>query len=196
MGSVRRSFFLALSCLWILTTGSTCQSSVESGHFQAQGNGAAVVLVVLVGAGVACLADLDDCGGREPTALDRAEMTFEAGLERLKRGDSSGLGWICLAGLQGNARAQYFYGVHLLREDPRNLAASLAWLKRAAAQDHKAAGYVLSQMTDRTEDASAGPAGRPTAIPPPALRACLTGPASERSAAIPDARLRKQDLPG
>ncbi len=191
---MRHSFFLALAWLWILTTGSTCQSSVESSHFQAQGNGAAVVLVVLVGAGVACLADLDDCGGREPTAVDRAQMTFEAGLARLKRGDSSGLDWICLAGLQGNARAQYYYGVHLLREGPENRAASLAWLKRAAAQDHKAAGYVLRQMTDWTDGASAGPAGQPPAVAPPALRACVTGPAPGQSAAVLQALAMTRDL--
>lgn len=196
MGFMRHWFFLGLLSLWILTTGSTCQSSIEGSHFQAQGNGAAVILVVLVGAGVACLASLDDCGGREPTALDQAQMTFESGLERLKQGDSSGLDWICLAGLHGNASAQYFYGVHLFREDPANLAASVAWLKRAAAQDHKAARFVLRQMTNWRNDASAGPVRQPPAVAPPALHACLARTASGRSAAAPDETGLERDLRG
>lgn len=196
MGSVRRSFSLAFLFLWILTTGSTCQSSIEGGHFQAQGSGLAVIAVVLVAAGVSCLADSEICGGREPTASDQAQLDFETGLSRLKKGDSSGLSWICLAGLHGNARAQYFYGVYLLRRNPANPAASLVWLRRAAAQDHKAAGFVLRQMTAGTKDSSAGSAAQPTGIAPPALRACATGAAAGGPAGVMDAWLRQPSLPG
>ncbi len=178
MGSVRRSFILALLFIWILTTGSTCQSSVTGSHFQARGEGAAVILVVLVAAGVACLASENGCRESEPTPLDRVHMTFESGVDLIKKGDSTGLDWICLAGHQGYAKAQYYYGVHLFRHNPTNSLESLAWLKRAAAQDHKAARHMLVQMTDWTRAASDGPAQGPLAVAPPALRACVTEPAT------------------
>ncbi len=178
MGSLRRSFILALLCIWILTTGSTCQSTVTGSSFQAQGEGAGVILVVLVAAGVACLASEYGCQGREPTPFDQVQGTFESGVDLIKTGNSAGLDWICLAGHQGYARAQYYYGVHLFRQDPTNSVESLAWLKRAAAQDHKAARHLLVQMTDWTRAASDGPALGPLAVAPPALRACVTGPAT------------------
>lgn len=178
MGSVRHFFILALLFTWILTTGSTCQSSVTGSHFQARGEGAAVILVVLVAAGVACLASENGCRESEPTPLDQVHMTFEAGVDLIEKGDSAGLDWICLAGHQGYAKAQYYYGVHLFRHDPTNSVESLAWLKRAAAQDHKAARHLLVQMTDWTRAASDGPALGPLAVAPPALRSCVTGPAT------------------
>jgi TPR repeat protein len=176
MGSVSRRLVFALLGVWFLTTGSTCQSTLQSSSFRAQGNGAAaVVLVVLVGAGVACLADPEGCGGREPTPFDQVRMTFESGVDRLEKGDSSGLQLICLAGLQGYAKAQYFYGVHLFRQDPAHPAQSLAWLRRAAAQDHKAARFVVAQTTGRSNEPSTGPNLEPLPVPPPALRACTMG---------------------
>lgn len=110
--------------------------------------------------------------------FDQVQMTFESGVDLIKKGDSTGLDWICLAGHQGYAKAQYYYGVHLFRHDPTNSAESLAWLKRAAAQDHKAARHMLVQMTYWTRESSDGPALRPLAVAPPALRACVTGPAT------------------
>lgn len=182
MGSVRRSYVFVLLCLWILTTGSTCQSTVQGGSLQVQGNNGGAVLVVLVAVGVACLANPEACGGREPTPLDKVRMTFESGLDLLDRGDPAGLDRICIAGFQGDARAQYFYGIYLLRQGPTERAASLAWLKRAAAQDHKAARYVLAQLTGRAAAPGPGPVRRPQAVPPPALHACLTGPRPGRAA--------------
>lgn len=196
MGSTRRSFIFALLCLWIMTTGSTCQSTFQGSTFQAQGQGAGVILVVLVGAGVACLANLDDCGGREPTPLERVHKTFESGLALLDRGDPSGLDLICLAGLQGDPQAQYFYGVHLLRRDPAHVAESLAWLRRAAAQDHKAARYVLVQMADRRRGASTGPLRQPLAVAPPALQACVTRPPAGKRAHALEALSRAHDPRG
>ncbi len=175
MGSLRRTFIFALLCIWILTTGSTCQSTVTGSSFQARGEGAAVILVVLVAAGVACLASENGCQGREPTPLDQVQTTFESGVDLIKNGNSAGLDWICLAGHQGYAKAQYYYGVHLFRHDPTNSVESLAWLKRAAGQDHKAARHLLVQMTDWTSEAWNAPAPRPLAVAPPALRACVTG---------------------
>jgi hypothetical protein len=178
MGSLRRTFIFALLCIWILTTGSTCQSTVTGSSFQARGEGAAVILVVLVAAGVACLASENGCQGREPTPFDQVQTTFESGVDLIKQGNSTGLDWICLAGHQGYAKAQYYYGVHLFRRDPTNSVESLAWLKRAAGQDHKAARHMLVQMTDWTSGAWDVPAPRPLAVAPPALRACVTEPAA------------------
>ena len=137
-----------------------------------------MILVVLVAAGVACLASENGCQGREPAPFDQVQTTFESGVDLIKKGNSAGLDWICLAGHQGYAKAQYYYGVHLFRHDPTNSVESLAWLKRAAAQDHKAARYMLVQMTDWTRGAWNAPAPRPLAVAPPALRACVTGPAA------------------
>ena len=188
MGSLRRSFIFALLCIWILTTGSSCQSTVTGSSFQAQGEGAGVILVVLVAAGVACLANEYGCRGRPPTPLEQVQGTFESGVDLIKQGDSAGLDWICLAGHQGYARAQYYYGVHLFRQDPTNSVESLAWFRRAAAQDHKAARQMLVQMTDWTSGAWDGPAPRPLTVAPPALRACVTGPASVRPVHALEAR--------
>lgn len=196
MGSDRRVFVLALLCLWVLTTASTCQSTVRSSNFRAQGNGAGVVLVVLAGVAVACLASPEGCGEREPTPLDQVRMTFESGVDLLDKGDPSGLDWICVAGFQGDPRAQYFYGIHLLRQGPTQTAASLAWLNRAAAQDHKAARYVLVQLTGKAIEPPVGPIPRPQSVPPPALHACLTGPRSGRPDPVLEARGEPRDLRG
>jgi len=196
MGTMRRGYAFALLCLWILTTGSTCQSSFQGGSFQAQGNNGGAVLVVLVAVGISCLANPEVCGGREPTPLDKVRMTFESGVDLLDKGDSAGLDWICVAGFQGDARAQYFYGIYLLRQGPSRRAASLAWLKRAAAQDHKAARYVLGQLTGRAAAPGSGPVQRPRSVPPPALHACLTDPRPGRPAAILEAAGAAADLSG
>jgi hypothetical protein len=176
MGSVRHIYVFVLLCLWVLTTGSSCQSTAQSGSLQVQGNNGAAVVVVLVAVGVACLANPEACGGGEPTPLDKVRMTFESGIDLLDQGDPAGLERICIAGFQGDARAQYFYGTYLLRLGPAQRAASLAWLKRAAAQDHKAARYVLARLTGRGVAPASGPVRRPQAVPPPALHACLNGP--------------------
>ena len=196
MGSVRRSFVLALLCIWILTTGSTCQSSYQGSHFQAQGNGAGVIVVVLVAVAVSCLTSPYGCGDREPMPFDQVQMTFESGVGLIKNGSSSGLDWICLAGHQGYAKAQYYYGVHLFRHDPTNSVESLVWLKHAAAQDHKAARHMLSQMTDWRREAWDAPALRPLAVAPPALRACVTRPAAAPPAPVLEAMGSQYDARG
>lgn len=196
MGSDRRAFVLSLLCLWVLTTGSTCQSTVQGGSFRAQGNGAGVVLVALAGVAVACLASPEGCGEREPMPLDHVRMTFESGVDLLEKGDPSGLDWICVAGFQGDPRAQYLYGIHLFRQDPTQTAASLAWLNRAAAQDHKAARHVLIQLTGRAIDPPVGPILRPRSVPPPALHACLAGPGPGRPDHILEAGGEARELRG
>ena len=123
-------------------------------------------------------------------------MTFDAGVDRLDKGDPSGLDTICIAGFQGDARAQYFYGVYLLRRGPAQTAASLAWLRRAAAQDHKAARHVLAQLTGRPLRAPTGPSLQPRSVPPPAIHACLTGPRPGRPAAILEAKGDGPELRG
>jgi hypothetical protein len=145
---MRRGFIFGLLCIWIATTGSTCQSSFTSGSFQAQGEGAGVVLVVLVAAGVSCLASEYGCRARPPGPFDQVQETFESGVAQIENGTPAGMDLVCLAAHQGYAKAQYYYGVHLFRQDPTNSVESLAWLKRAAAQDNKAARFMVAQMTD------------------------------------------------
>lgn len=178
MGTVRRRLVLGLLGIWILTTGSMCQSTVTGSHFQAQGEGAGVILVVLVAAGISCLAYPEACGGGEPSPMERVQMTYESGADLLANGDSSGLYLICLAGQQGYAKAQYRYGVYLFRQGPARYRESLAWLKRAAAQDNKAARYMLSQLTSWSPPTPGRRVARPLSVPPPALRACANDPAA------------------
>ena len=176
---------LALAAVWILTTASSCQTSFQSTRVQASGEGAAVVVVVLVAAGIACLASEGPCGAAEPSPLEPVQAAFRDGLARVERGDPAGWGEICVAGHQGYAKAQYAYGVHLFRQAPDRVAdkssASLAWLRRAAAQDHKAARHLLARMTAWPApgfdgfNGGAGPVRRPLPVAPPALRACTLG---------------------
>lgn len=191
MRTVRRRVILGLFGIWILTTGSTCQTTFTGSNFRAQGNGAGVILVVLVAAGISCLAYPETCGKSAPSPFDQIHRTYEAGVDLLAQGDASGLDLICLAGQQGYAKAQYHYAVHLFRQDSSNYDESLAWLKRAAAQDHKAARHMLSQMTNWTQRAPGGPLVRPQAVPPPALRACVTRrePAPMLEAAGPERQM-------
>lgn len=191
---MRRYFILALLGIWIATTGSSCQSTASGGSFRAQGEGAGVILVVLVAAGVSCLANDFKCGSPEPGPFHEVYETFETGVAQVEAGDPAGLDLICLAAHQGYAKAQYYYGVHLFRQNPTNAGESLAWLERAAAQDHKAARYMLAQMSDWRPAAQDAPASRPLAVSPPALRACVERPGPRP--AILEARGEPQGLQG
>ena len=176
MGFMRRGFIFGLLCIWIATTGSSCQSTASGGSFQAQGEGAGVILVVLVAAGVSCLTSEYGCRALPPGPFDQVQETFETGVAQIENGTPAGMDLVCLAAHQGYAKAQYYYGVYLFRQNPTNSVESLAWLKRAAAQDHKAARFMVAQMTDWRSAVDDGPARRPLAVSPPALRACVERP--------------------
>ncbi len=167
---MRQRFILAFIALWFLTTGSSCQTSFQSSNFSAQGQGLAVVAVVLVAGGIFCLAD-ERCGAGAPTPRERLEADFQAGRRSFEAGDRAGLARICVAAQQGSARAQYYYGAYLLRRDGAFTPESLIWLERAAAQGHKAAAFVLYQAGG-TPARTVRPLAVPRAVPPPALRAC------------------------
>lgn len=173
---MRRCFIFGLLCIWIATTGSSCQTTVTGSNFQAQGEGAGVVVVVLVAAGVACLTSEYGCRAVPPGPFHQVQATFESGVEQIENGNPAGLDLVCLAAHRGYAKAQYYYGVYLFRQNPTNSVESRAWLKRAAAQDHKAARFMLAQMTDWRRAAGDGPALRPLPVSPPALRACVERP--------------------
>ena len=185
---MRRSVVYALLFVWFATTGSSCQTTATGSNFQAQGEGAGVILVVLVAVGVACLTSENPCDPYEPGPFDQVQSTFETGLKMIEAGDPAGLDWVCLAARQGYAKAQYYYGVHLFRRDPSNATESLAWLSQAAAQDHKAARYMLVRMSDWREGATAAPVARPLPVSPPALRACVTRPPGAPRAPVLEAQ--------
>ncbi len=147
-----RTLIFGLLTIWILTPGSSCQTNVNSGSgsFHASGTAAGVgVAVFLVGGGIYCIANTEECFPDEEAlqaqavAYAEAQSTFAAGLRRQREGDPTGIEWICQSAHKGYAAAQYFYGVHLYRLGPERRSESEAWLRRAAAQRHSEAVYGL-----------------------------------------------------
>jgi hypothetical protein len=190
---VGRHLVLALIAVWFLTTGSSCQGTVNNGHTTISGTDAAVgvgVGVYLVGIGIYCIAYTDECFPDEEAlqaqadAYERAQATFTAGLRRHRNGDPVGLEWICLSAHQGYAPAQYYYGAYLYRQGPEHRADAVDWLWRAAVQGQPEAGLMLRQVAGlvapvepRNVLAHAPPA-------PPPIHTCATDPSTLRHAAL------------
>lgn len=179
---MRRSLAFGLLAIWMLTTGASCQTTVQGGNFRAEGSGAAAgvgVALFLVSGAIICLSDTEDCFLDEDEVRARAaaaaqvRATFTAALRRYREGDPTGLEGICLAAHQGYANAQYFYGVHLFKRDPARTAEGVAWLRRAAAQGHRAADILLRQVTGPAGPIGAEPAPAAVAPPAPACSAAL-----------------------
>lgn len=176
---MRRSLAFGLLSIWMLATGSSCETMVRGGNFSAQASGtaaAAGIVVFLVGTGVYCLVYNEECFPDEAELQARADAhaqaqaAFTAGLRRYREGDPAGLEGICLAAHRGYAGAQYFYGTHLLRRGPGRGAEGAAWLRRAAAQGHREANILLRQVNGR-----AGPTGSdttPATTGPPIFMGC------------------------
>ena len=190
-----RHSLLALFAVWFLTTGSSCQGTIDNGHTTISGSDAAVgigVGVYLVGIGIYCIAYTDECFPDEEVlqaqadAYERARATFTAGLRRHRVGDPVGLEWICLSAHQGYAPAQYYYGAYLYRQGPAHHADAVDWLWRAAVQGQPEADLMLRQLAGvvapvepRKLVAEAPPA-------PPPIYACASDKTAVRHAALDD----------
>jgi hypothetical protein len=84
-----RPLRLILLVLWVLTTGSSCSVTSGSGGFMGEASGAAAgisIAVFLIGGGIYCLANTDDCFLDEEVQRARVEAfaasqaTFSEGL--------------------------------------------------------------------------------------------------------------------
>lgn len=152
---MRRATLLALLAIWILTTGSTCQATFNSGSGNISGTNAAAGIGIglfLVGGAIYCIVETEDCFPDEEAlaaqaqAYDDAQATFTAGLRRYMGGDSGGLELICLSARQGYSKAQFFYGARLYREGGARQAEGVELLRRAAAQGQREAQMMLRQV--------------------------------------------------
>ncbi len=190
-----RSALFALLAIWFLTTGSSCQATVNNGRTTIVASDAAAaagVGVYLVGIGIYCIAYTEECFPDEEAlqaqadAYERARQTFTAGLRRYRDGDPTGLEWICLSAHQGYARAQYFYGAYLYRQEPELRDEAVLWLSQAAAQGHPEADVMLRQVAGVAVPLEVRANGAPTTVAPPSVRACATGQPSPRHAAADD----------
>ena len=181
---MQRTLLFGLLTIWILTTGSSCQTNVNSGSGSFQASGAAAgasVVVFLVGASIYCIAYTEECFPDEEAlqaraaAYAEAQATFAAGLRRKGEGDPTGIEWICQSAHKGYAAAQYFYGVHLYRLGPERRIESEAWLRRATAQGHTAADLMLRQVAGGARPPANHNGSAPGAVEPPTFATCDDG---------------------
>lgn len=196
---MRRKLIFGLLAIWILTTGSSCQTNVKggTGSYHASGAAAGVgVAVFLVGGGIYCIVNTEACFPDEEAlqaraaAYAEAQATFAAGLRRKGEGDPTGIEWICQSAHKGYAAAQYFYGVHLYRLGPERRSESEAWLRRAAAQGHTAADLLLRQVAGGAGPSASHNGSAPGAAEPPPFATCSDGqdPAATPSSGLQAAR--------
>lgn len=190
-----RTALFALLAMWFLTTGSSCQTTVNSGRTTIVASDAAAAAgigVSLVGIGIYCIAYTEECFPDEDAlraqaeAYERARATFTAGLRRYRDGDPRGLEWICRSAHQGYARAQYFYGSYLYRQGPEQRSESVMWLSQAAAQGLPEAGVMLRQVAGEVAPSGPSADGAPEMVGPPSVRACAADPSSPRDTALAD----------
>ena len=194
-----RTSILALLAIWLLTTGSSCSATVNSGRTTIAASDAAAAAgigVTLVGIGIYCMVNTEECFPDEEAlqaqadAYERARATYTAGLRRHRNGDPAGLEWICQSAHQGYARAQFFYGSHLYRQGPQYEDESVGWLWRAAAQGHAEAGMMLRQLTGLTPPVGSRPSNGTATEAPPVIGGCeklIGGPQSEPTIPSPGA---------
>jgi hypothetical protein len=174
--SLARPVRLVLLVFWVLTTGSSCSATSGSGGFMGEASGAAAgigIAVFLIGGGIYCLANTDDCFLDEELQRARVEAftasqaTFSEGLRRHRAGDPEGLALICLSAQEGYAQAQYIYGAQLLRQEPPHSEEAKMWLQRAALQGHSQADLLLRASGRPSNAPGAGAAsGGSTATTP------------------------------
>ncbi len=186
-----RASILALLAVWFLTTGSSCSGSTSNGRTTIVATDyavAATVGVYLIGVGIYCIANTEECFPDEEAlqaqadAFESARATFTAGLRRHQKGDPTGLEWICLSAHQGYARAQHFYGAYLYKQGPEHEAESVDWLWRAAAQGHPEADMMLRQVAGVSAPVTARVNHSQPAVAPPSIRACASDENIERHA--------------
>ena len=155
-----RSLACGLVFIWLLASGSSCETTADAGSLTVQSRNGGVA--ILVGVFVAyCLVDPAACGGGPPTRDERQQAAFTKGLSQYEAGDPTGLKQICLLAHAGMPQAQYAYGVHLFRASPQHPARSVPWLARATAQGNKAAAFLLRQIAGPASFKRPVPASRP-----------------------------------
>ncbi len=189
---VGRASIFALMAIWLLTTGSSCSVNVNNGRTTIVASdyaAAAGAGVLLVGIGIYCIVETEECFPDEEAlqaqadAFERARATYTAGLRRHQKGDPKGLEWICLSAHQGYARAQYSYGVYLYRQGPEYEAEAVDWLWQAAAQGHQQADIMLRQVAGVSPPAANGRHYADLAEALPSVRECAsTEPPAEHVA--------------
>ena len=176
-----RASIVALLAIWLLTTGSSCSVSSNNGRttIVATDYAAAVgAAVMLVGIGIYCIAETEECFPDEEAlqaqadAFERARATYTAGLRHHQNGDPKGLEWICLSAHQGYAGAQYYYGAHLYKEGPEHEAEGVEWLWQAAAQGHQQADIMLRQVAGVSPRSAANGHTADPAAALPSIREC------------------------
>ena len=91
---MRRAWISGLVMLWLLTTGSSCETTGQANSLTIQSADGGVVIMLVLVAGY-CLLDTERCGGGEPTPLQNVQATFENGVRRYRDGDPTGLQWVC-----------------------------------------------------------------------------------------------------
>jgi TPR repeat protein len=168
-----------------LTTGSSCSVNVNNGRTTIVATdyaAAAGAAVMLVGIGIYCIVETEECFPDEEAlqaqadAFERARATYAAGLRHHQKGDPKGLEWICLSAHQGYARAQYSYGVYLYRQGPEYEAEAVEWLWQAAAQGHQQADIMLRQVAGVTPASTNGRYAAEPAKALPSIRAAKALP--------------------
>ncbi|MFQ5972314.1 MAG: hypothetical protein ACE5Q3_08255, partial [Alphaproteobacteria bacterium] len=114
-----RALRLGLLVVWLVTSGSSCQTTVSDGSSTVALSGAAAgvgIALYLVGGAAYCAVNTEECFPDEE-ALEasfetyvQAQARFTAGLRRYQARDPEGLALICLSAHDGYSIAQYFYG--------------------------------------------------------------------------------------
>ena len=191
-GPMGRASLFALLAIWFVTTGSSCQTTIDNGNTTITASNAAAAVgfgVYLVGIGIYCIAYTEECFPDEEAlqaqadAYERARATFTAGLRRYRTGDPVGLEWICLSAHQGYAAAQFYYGAYLYREEPTQRAKAVDWLWRAAAQGLPEAEMMLRQVAGVVAPVEPRTPGA-RIPPPPSIHACARDRTAVRHAAL------------
>jgi len=148
----KRPVIVLLLALWFLTTGSSCSVTVDNGNFMSSGSGAVAgvgLVVFLIGGGIYCIANSDECFPDEEALRDKAKVSaasqalFVEGLRLQRAGDPAGLALICVAAQAGATQAQYSYGSQLLRRGPLYRAEAKSWLQMAAVRGNRDADLLL-----------------------------------------------------
>jgi hypothetical protein len=171
-----RPWLLGLLLVWLLTSASSCQMSVNNGSGTVAASGAAAgvgIGLFLVGGAFLCVVHTEECFPDEEALRARyethvgAQARFTRGLRLYQAQDPEGLALICRSAHDGYAIAQYFYGSRLLKREPPRRAEAIGWLQRAGAQGHRTADLVLRREAGRAGLSMHGSAPSPQALADP-----------------------------
>ena len=147
--------WLALLLAGVLTSGSSCHGVAAdgSGTLAVTGTAAGVGLAVFAISGVVyCIVETEVCFPDEDALLaaveahKQAQAQFSTGLRLYQEDPLAGLELICRSAQAGYDGAQYFYGSQLLKQGAARRDEGLAWLRQAAAQNHRMAAVALRRQ--------------------------------------------------